>query len=91
MLPAQWKFRFSIMFVLHLAPATRAVAGLAFIPVTASVLVVTAMTVDTFRAQSVVIQFSHMANIALHFPVSSGKRIFGITIMIKPGAIPACL
>jgi len=91
MLPAQWKVRLPIMFVVHLAPPTSAMACLAFIPVTTTVLVITAMTSDTFCIQLLLVQLLRMANIALAIPVLSGEWIIRIMIVIKSGTVPARL
>jgi len=88
MLPSQREVSLFIMLELRIIPSPRAVARLAFSPVASTVLIICAMTSDTFSFQLLRVKFSRVANIALHFTVLSGKRIFRILIMIKPQVVP---
>jgi len=89
MLPSQWKVCFFLMIELRLAPSMRTVTRLAFIPVAATVFIITAMTSETLGFQLLRMKFPWMTNIAFHFTMFSGKRIFRIMIMVKPCAVPA--
>jgi hypothetical protein len=71
MLPKQRKLSLFVMFEFRLFPPMRDMTGLAFITVATSVLVITAMTGNTFSTRLIGMQFPTVANIALHFTVFS--------------------